>query len=194
MNPKSVSVWELYGYTDPLSLEWKSGLLARILHSFSNQTESELNAKLMGKSVIIEHNNLQSLPDKLDSVNIDEIALGSAHFSHYLPPSNSGMPYSPCAPVGWRWILLDGAVDSEWIENLNTVLDDSNVLCLSNGERIKLYPGSRILFETDDLANACPSTVSRCSVICMVRLYQISLKLSNDNINILLLMLYEGSR
>ena len=64
-----------------------------------------------------------------------------------------------------HWILFDGDVDPEWVENLNSVLDDSKMLTLPNGERLSLPKCVSILFEVQDLKYATLATVSRCGMI-----------------------------
>ena len=108
INPKSVTMNELFGYTNVLTNEWTDGVAARIIRE---------NTK--------------------DTTDIK------------------------------KWILFDGPIDSLWIENMNTVLDDNKMLCLANGQRIKLPVTFTMLFEVNDLAVASPATVSRCGMVYM---------------------------
>ena len=106
MNPKCISMGELYGEIHPVTGDWKEGLASNVMRTASvDKTEDR------------------------------------------------------------KWVVFDGPVDSLWIENMNTVLDDNMMLCLANGERIKLRSQMRIMFEVQDLAVASPATVSRCGMV-----------------------------
>ncbi|CAJ0594203.1 unnamed protein product [Cylicocyclus nassatus] len=65
------------------------------------------------------------------------------------------------------WIVFDGDVDPEWIEALNSVLDDNRLLTMPSGERIQFGTNVNFLFETDSLEFASPATVSRMGMIYM---------------------------
>lgn len=64
-----------------------------------------------------------------------------------------------------KWIILDGPVDTKWIESMNTLLDKNKTLTLMDGYRINLSENVRILFEIDEINQASPATVSRCGMV-----------------------------
>ena len=64
-----------------------------------------------------------------------------------------------------KWIILDGDLDAEWIESMNSLMDDNKILTLANNERIPLKPHMRAIFEIRDLRFASPATVSRAGIL-----------------------------
>ena len=71
------------------------------------------------------------------------------------------------------WIICDGDIDPEWIEALNSVLDDNHLLTQPNGERISFSDNVNFIFETHDLRFASPATISRMGMMF----------LSNEDVN-----------
>jgi dynein heavy chain len=109
LNPKCITMGELYGEYNELTQEWRDGLASTIMRSYvTDETEDR------------------------------------------------------------KWTVFDGPIDALWIENMNTVLDDNQMLCLANGERIKLKSSMRMVFEVGDLEAASPATVSRLGVVFMM--------------------------
>ena len=72
-------------------------------------------------------------------------------------------PFRPSMKL--KWIILDGDIDPDWIESLNTVMDDNKVLTLNNGDRFPLDEHMRLIFEISNLRNATLATVSRGGVL-----------------------------
>jgi dynein heavy chain len=64
-----------------------------------------------------------------------------------------------------KWMVLDGDLDANWIESMNSVMDDNRMLTLASNERIPLKSNMRMVFEIRDLDYATPATVSRAGIL-----------------------------
>lgn len=64
-----------------------------------------------------------------------------------------------------KWVVLDGDIDANWIESMNTVMDANKVLTLVSNERVPLTDEMRMIFEVNSLSNATPATVSRAGIL-----------------------------
>eukprot|EP01038_Epipyxis_sp_PR26KG_P005447 gene5447-7540_t len=64
-----------------------------------------------------------------------------------------------------KWLILDGDLDANWIESMNSVMDDNKMLTLASNERIPLKHYMKMIFEIRDLKYATPATVSRAGIL-----------------------------
>ena len=64
-----------------------------------------------------------------------------------------------------KWMVLDGDIDAEWIESMNTVMDDNRILTLTTNERIPLTKSMKLILEISHLRNASPATASRAGCV-----------------------------
>jgi dynein heavy chain len=64
-----------------------------------------------------------------------------------------------------RWVLLDGDIDPIWIENMNSVMDDSKCLTLENKDRILMQKYCSLLLESSNIQSASLATISRLGMI-----------------------------
>lgn len=63
------------------------------------------------------------------------------------------------------WILFDGDVDFEWVENLNSVFDDNKFFMLFNGECFNLLFNVCIMFEVENFKYVIFVIVSCCGMV-----------------------------
>ncbi|XP_064133022.1 dynein axonemal heavy chain 14 [Loxodonta africana] len=161
LNPKCITLNELYGQLNPNTMEWTDGLLSATIRNyvhFNDKMHSKKDMDLGLKSRISDLSNVFQL-DGSDAADIDGNIFEKDVEKDVKTPENQGFD--------WQWIILDGPVDTLWVENLNSMLDDTRTLCLANSERIALTNKIRVIFEVDTLSQASPATVSRCAMVYM---------------------------
>ncbi len=64
-----------------------------------------------------------------------------------------------------KWLMLDGDLDANWIESMNSVMDDNRLLTLPSNERIRVLPHMKLIFEIRDLKFATPATATRAGIL-----------------------------
>lgn len=139
--PKS----KLFGYIDEDTREWHDGLFSSKARSILRSGDGE--GEVVGTSTSsskpkkgVRSNSANSMTTSLEKVTTTISTIS--------------------------WLIFDGDIDPDWVEALNSVLDDNRVLTLPSGERIDFdLARTRILFETTSLANASPATISRLGVV-----------------------------
>ena len=58
--------------------------------------------------------------------------------------------------IRYKWMILDGDVDPDWIESMNSVMDESKILTIVSQDRIGLTSTMRMLREIGHLRTATP--------------------------------------
>ncbi|XP_051041734.1 dynein axonemal heavy chain 14 [Phodopus roborovskii] len=161
LNPKCVTLGELYGHLDINTMEWSDGLLSAAIRNFvqiSAADYSKRDSALGLMSRVTDFSNIFQV-GSATTADIDN--------SVFMKTVEKDVKTPETHDFHWQWIVLDGPVDTLWIENLNTVLDENRTLCLANSERISLTNKIRVIFEVDSLFNTTPSIVTRCAVVYM---------------------------
>ncbi|KAL6447918.1 hypothetical protein ACFW04_000175 [Cataglyphis niger] len=64
-----------------------------------------------------------------------------------------------------KWLVFDGTLSGTWLENLNTIFDESKMLYLTSGERLPVTESMSVIFETTSTIEISPSLISRCGII-----------------------------
>lgn len=74
---------------------------------------------------------------------------------------------SHAVAVSPTWILIDGAMSQDILEQLHTTLDDNKTLILCNGEVLRMNPNIRVVFiqTPQQLDRWSPASISRLGVI-----------------------------
>ena len=61
--------------------------------------------------------------------------------------------------------MLDGDLDANWIESMNSVMHDNRMLTRASNERIPPKAHMRLVFEIRSLKHGTPATVSRACIL-----------------------------
>lgn len=141
VNPKSIKTEELYGFISMATREWKDGLLSKVCTTQKHGT-APTSLTSSGWQPILRQNS--AAPRRVTvgrSADIFSVAYeyGVVGFLRLSCVDEQVMRDLGTIPDEKpKWILLDGDLDANWIESMNSVMDDNRMLTLASNERIPL--------------------------------------------------------
>eukprot|EP00072_Mus_musculus_P067792 XP_017169555.1 PREDICTED: dynein heavy chain 14, axonemal [Mus musculus] len=160
LNPKCITLSELYGQLNINTMEWNDGLLSAAIRNYVHMNTADY-------SKIDNDFEMSGITDLSNIFQVGFSTIADMDNNIFMGELEKSFKTPEIHDFDWQWIVLDGPIDSLWIENLNTVLDETRTLCLANSERISLTNKIRIVFEADSLFDATPSVITRCAMVYM---------------------------
>ncbi|OAF68381.1 hypothetical protein A3Q56_03886 [Intoshia linei] len=152
LNPGSVDINELYGFFDGTTTEWHDGIIGNVIRLCIESENSSISSKSYICSNFGIENSRTTTPTSQNS---------SPKAYHIQSDKESNFAcFNSTELLNNKFIIFDGPIYPEWMENLNTLLDASRILCLPNGERLNINNNLRLIFEVDDLSTASPADVN----------------------------------
>ncbi|CBZ27076.1 putative dynein heavy chain, cytosolic [Leishmania mexicana MHOM/GT/2001/U1103] len=162
ISPKVLSKGELFGTLDVTTREWRDGVFTSILRKIIDAEEQQ---QIPDDLALAGNDDTDHQVVAAPSVAVDNKTRASQKRNATRDGDASALGAQDSEARKEHWIIFDGDVDPEWVENLNSVLDDNRLLTLPNGERLPLPRSVHIIFEVQDLLYATPATVSRCGML-----------------------------
>nr|XP_006818816.1 PREDICTED: uncharacterized protein LOC100376274 [Saccoglossus kowalevskii] len=103
------------------------------------------------------------VPKLLHEANAQTVAAAAVIEQHSEKPSAQQLAKLPS--IVKKWIVLDGNMSSQWVDNMNTLLDEHKKLCLNNGEQVNIMDSTSMVFETCSITNSSPSLLGRSAIV-----------------------------
>lgn len=163
-------------YCEENNLQSSTQFVCKVLEMYDSLKHNRgiiiLGDTFTGKTTIVTICEYMLIKTENKSIVKDNVNPSSLHYEDLYGNLNSASlhwtdgilskivrNFSTNEDASMKWLILDGNIDSSWIESINDILNDNSRFHLESGETINLKDVT-IIFEAKSLDAASPSTVS----------------------------------